>query len=42
MKKYEGLDLESYTLLSALDVEERLTSSSGRITSAERVTLCFD
>jgi len=35
MKRYEGLNLASHILLSELDVEEWLTSSSGRFTSAE-------
>ena len=39
VKKYEGLDLESHVLLSALDGEDWLTASSGRFTPAERTPL---
>jgi len=41
MKRHERLDLASHILLSALDVEEWLTSSSGRFTPAERAPLRF-
>jgi len=41
MKRYEGLDLASHILLSALDVEKWWTSSSGLFTTAERASLRF-